>query len=109
MTTEWTLGSRIRYEVKDGNRQLSLATRREWVRGSWTVAGYKVVNLNDLILLTNAVKVRYQKGDNEVVFTAEQNDHRKLKSFKFGDLDSYFNSFRADWIRQVDAATRIGL
>ena len=64
MGTEWNVGSRIRYGINEGEVQVSIAERIEWVRGQWSFAEYKAVNMNKLIILTNAMRIGYRKGDN---------------------------------------------
>ena len=86
MSVNWNIGGRVRYAVSDNQGQVSLATRGEIVSGPWTIAGYKSVNLNNLVLLNNALKIRYLSGDNELVLTAEQNDHREISNFRFANL-----------------------
>ena len=79
------------------------------MRGPWTIAAYKALNLNNMVLMTNALKLKYLSGDNELVLTAQQNDHRDVSNFRFANLESYFNYFQADWIRQLNLTTRVGL
>lgn len=109
MGTQWSFGSRIRYGLNQGKGQVSIAKRIEWVQGQWSFAGYKAVNMNTLTILTNAMRIGYTKGDNQFSFTAEQNDHRDLKRFKLDSFNSYFNFFKADWLRRVNESTRVAL
>lgn len=76
LSTGWNVGARARYALNEDVGQLSLATRQEWIRGPWTVAGCNSFNLNSLTLLSNALKIGFQKGNNDFFLTAEQKDNR---------------------------------